>query len=96
MANINIRVDDGLKKQTEDIFSELGLSMSAATTVFYKQVVRYGGIPFDPRVTVSEAQRQKQIFRETYAAIQADPEKLGEEFDKVLAEGIKFRDVGFL
>jgi DNA-damage-inducible protein J len=50
MANINIRVDDGLKKQAENIFSELGLSMSAATTVFYKQVVRYGGIPFELRV----------------------------------------------
>jgi DNA-damage-inducible protein J len=50
MANINIRVDDGLKKQAESIFSELGLSMSAATTVFYKQVVRYGGIPFELRV----------------------------------------------
>jgi DNA-damage-inducible protein J len=49
MANINIRVDNGLKKQAESIFSELGLSMSTATTVFYKQVVRYGGIPFELR-----------------------------------------------
>jgi DNA-damage-inducible protein J len=49
MANINIRIDDGLKKQAESIFSDLGLSISAATTVFYKQVVRYGGIPFELR-----------------------------------------------
>ena len=50
MANVNIRVDDALKLKAEEIFSELGLSMSAATNVFYKQVVRYGGIPFDLRV----------------------------------------------
>jgi DNA-damage-inducible protein J len=67
MANINIRVDDGLKKQAESIFSELGLSMSAATTIFYKQVVRYGGIPFDLRVndpfysTENQARLQKTI-----------------------------------
>lgn len=51
MANVNIRVDDTLKKKAEEIFSELGLSMSAATNVFYKQVVRYGGIPFDLRIS---------------------------------------------
>jgi PII-like signaling protein len=48
-----------------------------------------------PERTISEAQRQKQIFMETFAAIQADPEELGEEFDKVLAEGIKFRVIDF-
>ena len=50
MANLNIRVDDTLKKQAETIFSELGLSLSAATTIFLKQVVRYNGIPFELRL----------------------------------------------
>jgi DNA-damage-inducible protein J len=43
-------MDDALKTQVEQVFAELGLSLSAATTVFYKQVVRYGGIPFELRV----------------------------------------------
>jgi DNA-damage-inducible protein J len=51
MANVNIRVDDALKREAEEIFAEIGLSMSAATNVFYKQVVRYRGIPFDLRVS---------------------------------------------
>jgi DNA-damage-inducible protein J len=50
MASINIRIEDALKEKAEYIFSELGLSISAATTMFYKQVVRYGGIPFELRV----------------------------------------------
>ncbi len=50
MANLNIRIDDTLKKQAESIFSELGLSLSAATTIFLKQVVRYKGIPFELRI----------------------------------------------
>ena len=32
MANLNIRVDDELKKEAEEVLSELGLSISAATT----------------------------------------------------------------
>lgn len=50
MANLNIRVDDTLIKQAENIFSELGLSLSAATTIFLKQVVRYNGFPFELRL----------------------------------------------
>lgn len=49
MANLNIRVDDTLKKQAETVFSELGISLSAATTMFLKQVVRCNGIPFELR-----------------------------------------------
>ena len=50
MANVNIRVDDSLKHEAEEIFSAIGLSMSAATNAFYRQVVRYGGIPFELRI----------------------------------------------
>lgn len=50
MANLNIRIDDALKHQAEQVFSELGLSMSAATTIFFKQVVRHNGIPFELKV----------------------------------------------
>ena len=47
MANLNIRVDDTLKKQTEEILESIGMSLSTATTIFYKQVCRYKGIPFE-------------------------------------------------
>jgi DNA-damage-inducible protein J len=50
MANVNIRVDATLKQKAENIFSELGLSMTTATTAFYKQVVRVGGIPFELKI----------------------------------------------
>lgn len=39
MANVNIHVDDNLKTKAEEIFLELGLSISDATNIFYKQVV---------------------------------------------------------
>ena len=49
MANLNIRVDDTLKQQAELIFSDIGISLSAATTIFLKQVVRCNGIQFELR-----------------------------------------------
>ena len=51
-TNLNIRIDEDLKKQSEEIFSELGLTMSAALTVFLRQTVRSNGIPFEMRLNV--------------------------------------------
>jgi hypothetical protein len=45
-----------------------------------------------PAVSASESKRQKVIFSEFYAAIQADSEILGEEFDKTLADRLHFRE----
>ena len=49
-TNLNIRIDADLKKQSEQIFNELGLTMSTALTVFLRQTVRSNGIPFELRL----------------------------------------------
>lgn len=45
--NINIQVDSDLKKKAEEIYSELGLDLSAAINIFLRSSVRNGGIPID-------------------------------------------------
>ena len=45
--NVNIRVDEELKKQTEILLSDMGLNMSTAVNIFLRQVLRTGGIPFE-------------------------------------------------
>jgi DNA-damage-inducible protein J len=45
-VNVTIRMDDELKKQAEELFSDLGLSMTAALIAFTKQAVREQRIPF--------------------------------------------------
>ncbi|MEQ8201152.1 MAG: type II toxin-antitoxin system RelB/DinJ family antitoxin [Syntrophomonadaceae bacterium] len=49
-TNLNIRVDEELKRKAEDLFSELGLNMSTAMNIFLRYCVRYGGIPFELRI----------------------------------------------
>lgn len=49
-TNLNIRVDEELKRQAEALFSELGLNMSTAMNIFLRYSVRYGGIPFELRI----------------------------------------------
>jgi DNA-damage-inducible protein J len=46
-TNVSIRIDVQLKKQAEELFSDLGLNMTTAMTVFLRQAVRNQGIPFE-------------------------------------------------
>lgn len=45
--NVNVRIDEDLKKQTENLLSDMGLNMTTAVNIFLRQVVRTGGIPFE-------------------------------------------------
>ena len=54
MATINIRVDESIKKQSEMIFDELGMSMTGAITIFLKAVVRTKSIPFSLEIPNKE------------------------------------------
>ena len=47
MAQINIRMDDAMKREAEALFDELGMNMSTAVNIFVKQALRQRGIPFD-------------------------------------------------
>lgn len=47
MANMNLRMDDNVKKQAEELFSDLGMNMTTAINIFLKQSVRENRIPFE-------------------------------------------------
>ena len=70
-TNLNIRVDEDLKKKADKLFSELGMSMSTAMNIFLRQSIRYGGIPFDVRSDVPNAETVEAI-REVQR-MKADP-----------------------
>ena len=46
-TNVSIRMDAQLKKQSEELFADLGLNMTVAMTMFLRQAVRTQGIPFE-------------------------------------------------
>lgn len=49
-VNVNFKLDADVKKNMEQVCSELGLSMSAAFTIFAKKVGREKRIPFEVSV----------------------------------------------
>lgn len=54
-TNLNIRIDEDLKKNAEEVFSALGLTTTAAFNIFAKTVVRERRIPFELSLNVPNA-----------------------------------------
>ena len=46
-TSITIRIDEQLKRQAEALFSDLGMNMTTAFTIFTKAAVHQGKIPFE-------------------------------------------------
>ncbi|WP_338553504.1 type II toxin-antitoxin system RelB/DinJ family antitoxin [Paenibacillus sp. KS-LC4] len=69
-TNINIRMDEDLKKEAESLFSDLGLNMTTAVNIFVRQSIRQGGIPFeittqtDPFYNQANLKRLKQSIQQ--------------------------------
>ncbi len=61
---IRARVEPDLKRQAEELFSELGLSATEAITLFYKQVTVHRGLPFDVRMPNAETIEALQQARD--------------------------------
>lgn len=71
-TNINVRVDENLKKEADQLFSDLGLNMSTAITMFLRSAINNDGIPFELK--------RKEPNAETIAAM--EDVKLGRNVSK--------------
>ena len=53
-AMVRARIEPELKKHAEEIFQQLGLSVTQAITLFYKQVEVRNGLPFHVVIPTSK------------------------------------------
>ena len=74
-TTLNLRVNPTVKRNAEEILSQLGISMSTAIEIYLRQISLTGGIPFD--VTLPKApshlnmdlMSKEQIYSELSAGL---------------------------
>ena len=54
MTNVTIRIDEVIKKEAETLFDKLGMSMSGAINIFFRQAIREQAIPFPIRAKTDD------------------------------------------
>jgi len=77
-VNVNFRMDEADKKKMESVCSELGLSMSAAFTIFAKKMGREHRIPFEVSVDPFYSESNISYLEEKLAAYKSGELKLSE------------------
>ena len=87
-TKICIRVDTELKAEAEALFSELGMNLTTAVTVFLRQAVRESRIPFEIRWdrpnkdTMAAMRDAGNIARDPKIKGYEDPEELFRELEE--------------
>jgi DNA-damage-inducible protein J len=62
-AMTHARLTPEVKRRAEVILKELGISISAAQEMFYRQIIAHQGIPFDLRLPNSQTIRAMEDAR---------------------------------
>ena len=79
-TNINIRMDEQLKKQFDHLCNELGMNMTTAFNIFAKTMVRQQRIPFEVSLETPNAETREAI--QEVQRMKADP-RLGKSYSDV-------------
>ncbi len=63
-AMTHARLTPEIKEQAEKILKDLGISISAAYEMYYRQIIAHQGIPFDLRIPNAETRQAMLDARE--------------------------------
>lgn len=83
-VNVNFRLDEDVKKSMEQACADMGLSMSAAFTIFAKKVGREKRIPFEVSADPFYSESNMAHLRRGIAALNAGQ---GVEHEPIEVEG---------
>lgn len=85
-VSTNISLDPALKKSAQELFSDLGMDLTTAVTLFLRQAVREQGMPFAITRAVPNAETRAAL--EEYAAMRNNPEqyKRYDSFSELLGD----------
>lgn len=67
MAQINLRVDDDVKKQAELVCNDIGISLSSAINIYLKKLGREYRIPFDVSVDPFYSKKNIEYLEEKFS-----------------------------
>ena len=93
-TNINIRIDTKVKQDAEILFEKLGISMSGAINIFFRQAIREQAIPFPIKAKTSAEEYTEYFSPEIVRSILESAERIkqGESITFSIDELIAMED----
>lgn len=63
-ANLYARIEPDVKEQAESILTALGIPVSGAINMFYKQIILQRGLPFDVKLPAEKPMSINELTKE--------------------------------
>lgn len=67
-ANVTARVEPEIKEQAEAVMAKLGLPVSTAINMFYREIILWNGLPFRPSVPSARDEMTADEFNKRMSA----------------------------
>lgn len=67
-ANLYARLEPEVKEQAENILAVLGIPVSSAITMFYKQIILNRGLPFEVKIPAARPVDMSELTEENLNA----------------------------
>ena len=65
-ANVTARVEPEIKEQAEAVMEKLGIPVSTAINMFYREIILWNGLPFRPSVPMNELKARDEMTKEEF------------------------------
>lgn len=94
-ANVTARVEPDIKAQAEAVMAKLGIPVSTAINMFYREIILWNGLPFRPSLPVNDLKARDEMTKEEFdqrMAVGLEQAKQGmsspadKVFDKLIGE----------
>ncbi|MDD4698935.1 MAG: type II toxin-antitoxin system RelB/DinJ family antitoxin [Oscillospiraceae bacterium] len=84
-TNLNIRINKEIKSQADELFNQLGLTLTSAVNIFIRQAIRQQKIPFEISMNYPNAETLAAI--EESEQLSKDPNaKIYSNFAEILSD----------
>ena len=65
-ANVMARVEPEVKEQAEEILSQIGIPVSTAINMLYREIILWKGLPFRPSMPSARVRAYDELTKEEF------------------------------
>ena len=85
-TTINVRVDETVKHDVEALFDSMGMNISTAVNIFFRQCLMEEALPFQPKAKRGASLREALWEAQEQALINNSSEMTLDEINSIVAE----------
>ena len=85
-TTVNVRVDENVKRNIEILFESMGMNISTAVNIFFRQCLTENALPFQPKAKQSDSLRQVLRDAQEHARTNGTSALTMDEIDEIISE----------